>query len=209
MAARIGEARSARVAACPPLAARPVSAPDSGLRLLVSGAGASRLRWSTDSDAPAARTLRGGELRLAILCFELGAEDVRRCRSGPAPVAEGGWREVPVFGVGRVIESRFDGVAVGALLWGPMRIGTHRVIAADSADADAVVGATDAGAGRWLRRHLALPAFTAGHGEPVERRFIELRDRPHAEVGSRLFGLWTGHSSPGRTLPMIAAPCPS
>jgi hypothetical protein len=185
---------------------------DSGLRLLVSGADLQHLRWSPDLHAPAARRLEAGEIRVEIRGFALKGADVHGCRRLARQRASTHWREskiwleVPVNALGVIIESRHPQLAVGSLLWGPMHVGTHRVLRPTSLTAGELEVSSDHSQQtreRFARLSpSALRAASAripGGGDPrdcVESGFAELRDVAHDGVHSAWFSLRPAGSRP-------------
>ncbi len=102
-------------------------------RLLVRRGELSQLQLERPcADAPSA--LQPGQARLRIVRFALTANNITYAAFGetmrywqffPAPE---GWGCIPVWGFATVIESRADGVAVGARLDGYLPMATHLVV---------------------------------------------------------------------------------
>jgi hypothetical protein len=95
----------------------------------------SRTRLVPDPDAPAARTLRAGEVRLRVRRFALSANNVTYAAFGETmhywrffPCADDAWGCVPVWGFADVAESFADGVAVGERLYGYLPMGSWLVV---------------------------------------------------------------------------------
>lgn len=191
---------------------RPVVPPDSGLQLLVSGSGA--LRWAPDPDAPALRPLTEGELRLTIRCFELGPADVGRfprARAWQRGAACDAWQALPAYGLAEVTESRVPGCRLGAMVRGPLRVGTHLVLRGirhDGAGFDASIGEGTAGAtwryGWWSD---GVSGCDVGP-EAVEQAIAALRDGSHGTAPPGLLSLSPVSSSIARGAPINVASCP-
>jgi hypothetical protein len=158
---------------------------DSGLRLLFGGALRRQLRWSPEPDAPDARALGVGELRLAIHWVELSLHDLSRvARDGPSPARRGAadWHPVHAIGCAEVVESRLPDPLPQRWLLGPLHLGTHQVLRLLSTDAAGCIAAAadDAPALRplhytWIP---ALPQRSAVTGlDAVEQAVTALRDR--------------------------------
>lgn len=157
---------------------------DSGLRLLVGGALQRQLRWSLDPDAPDARALQPGEVRLAIAWVELSLLDLLQA-TGAASRRAGrdatGWQGVAAAGCGPVIETRVPGCRRGQWLYGPLHVGTHRVLRVRSVDGDAGLAASAEGdhASTHLR-YTWIPPSPAVPGaigpDAVEQAVLALRD---------------------------------
>ncbi len=113
--------------------------PTSPTRLLIDRKDLRRTRLVSDPDAPAARPLAEGQVRLAIDIFSLTANNITYAAFGEAmkywqffPAAEpdrAAWACLPVWGFAEVVESRADVVPVGQRLWGYYPAGTHLVVA--------------------------------------------------------------------------------
>jgi Protein of unknown function (DUF2855) len=106
-----------------------------GLRLFINRSALDQARLGPDPDAPAARALREGEVRLVVDHFALTANNITYAAFGeamkywqffPAPDASEGC--LPVWGFATVSESRCEGVAVGRRVWGYFPAGTHLVV---------------------------------------------------------------------------------
>jgi hypothetical protein len=111
---------------------------DTGQRLLIARKDLHQTRWAPDPDAPAARALADGQVRLRIEHTALTANNITYAAFGEAmkywqffPAAEGDaadWGCLPVWGYATVSESRCEGVAVGRRVWGYYPLGTHLVV---------------------------------------------------------------------------------
>jgi hypothetical protein len=108
---------------------------DAGRRLFLRRGAMGEARLGPDPDAPAARALVEGEVRVAVQGFALTANNVTYAAFGeamkywnyfPAPEAAEGC--VPVWGFAEVTESRAEGFAPGRRLWGYWPAGTHAVL---------------------------------------------------------------------------------
>lgn len=115
---------------------------DSGLRLLVARQDLRRTRLAPDSDAPTARPLAAGEVRLAIDQFALTANNITYAAFGEAmkywqffPTDDAAWGCIPVWGFARVSESRAEGVEVGRRVWGYLPMGSYLVAQASRVSA--------------------------------------------------------------------------
>jgi len=157
---------------------------DAGLRLLTAGRSLRHLRWTTEPDAPAGRSLIDGEIRLAIHAIDFGGADLAQLRARllrAESTADAGWQLLEAPGLAEVVESRVGGCPVGRILRGPLHLGSHRVLRPTAVDAHGVVAAGP-GAGPALRY-----AWSAGplHGpaaigiDAVERALQPLRDQAH------------------------------
>ena len=109
--------------------------PDSGLRFLVARNDLRRTRLAPDADAPAARVLADGEVRLAIDHFALTSNNITYAAFGEAmkywrffPTGDTEWGCIPVWGFAVVSESRAAGVDVGRRVYGYMPMGSHLVV---------------------------------------------------------------------------------
>jgi Protein of unknown function (DUF2855) len=112
-----------------------MQAATSGHRLYIQRQQLAQARLGPDPDAPAARALAAGQVRLAIEHFALTANNITYAAFGeamkywqffPAPAAAEGC--LPVWGFATVAESLADGVAPGRRLWGYFPAGTHLVV---------------------------------------------------------------------------------
>ncbi len=106
-----------------------------GLRLLVAKHELRRTRLGPDPDAPAARALTEGEVRLAIDHFALTANNITYAALGEAmkywqffPSDDAAWGCIPVWGFAEVDESRVDGIEVGQRVYGYLPMGSHLVV---------------------------------------------------------------------------------
>ena len=107
-----------------------------GQRLYVQRQRLAEARLGPDPDAPAARTLAPGEVRLVIEHFALTANNITYAAFGETmkywqffPAADASEGCLPVWGFATVAESLVDGVAVGRRVWGYFPAGTHLVVA--------------------------------------------------------------------------------
>ena len=117
---------------------------DSGLRLLLGGTLRRQLRWSPDPDAPAARALCEGEVRLAIRWVELSADDLRRSATDAQAFRRpglAGWHPVQAIGCAEVVESRLSSPAPSRWMLGPLPVGTHQVLRLLSTDVTGCIAA--------------------------------------------------------------------
>ncbi len=92
-------------------------------------------RQVSDPDAPRARTLAAGEARLRIDCFALTSNNITYAAFGEAmkywdffPTGDPAWGCIPVWGFAEVVESRAQGVAVGARCYGYWPMGRYLVV---------------------------------------------------------------------------------
>jgi Protein of unknown function (DUF2855) len=106
-----------------------------GQRLLVAKHELRRTRLAPDPDAPAARALAEGEVRLAIAHFALTANNITYAAFGEAmrywqffPCEDEDWGCIPVWGFAEVDESRVEGIAVGQRVYGYLPMGSHLVV---------------------------------------------------------------------------------
>lgn len=113
-----------------------------GLRLLVAKSELRRTRLAPDPDAPAARALADGEVRLAIEHFALTANNITYAVFGEAmkywqffPTDDPAWGCVPVWGFANVDESRVVGIEVGQRVYGYLPMGSHLVVQPSSISA--------------------------------------------------------------------------
>lgn len=157
-----------------------------GVRLLMAGAGLQHLRWSTDPDAPAARALSDGEVRLHIQRVELRACDLQGLRTrcaGPAGARRNAWQVAAGIGIAVVDESRSAACGVGDIVKGPLPISTHCVLRVLAADAHGVVARWDFDDGTkperyaWCAGPLLAPAVTGM--DAVARAVAAVRDLGH------------------------------
>lgn len=109
--------------------------PDSGLRCFVARTDLHQIRFAPDPDAPAARPLADGEVRLSVAQFALTANNITYAAFGEAmkywqffPAADPAWGTIPVWGFAEVQESRAEGLAVGRRIYGFLPMGTHGVV---------------------------------------------------------------------------------
>ncbi|MFN7727390.1 MAG: DUF2855 family protein [Rubrivivax sp.] len=108
---------------------------DAGIRCLVARQGLQQLRFAPDSDAPAARPLADGEVRLATAHFALTANNITYAAFGEAmqywrffPAEDADWGCIPVWGFATVCESRVDSVPRGTRVYGYLPMGSHVVL---------------------------------------------------------------------------------
>jgi hypothetical protein len=108
---------------------------DGGIRGLVARQGLQQLRFAPDSDAPAARALAEGEVRLAISHFALTANNITYAAFGEAmqywrffPTEDAAWGCIPVWGFATVCESRAAEVPLGRRIYGYLPMGSHVVL---------------------------------------------------------------------------------
>ncbi len=171
---------------------RTVSGPviaDSGLRLLIGGPLRRQLRWSPDPDAPDARALLPGELRLAIHWVEISAHDLRLLCGAATRRAHhesAAWQPVAATGCGQVIESTVPGCRRGRWLSGPLHLGTHRVLRVAAMDGAACLATHPEGdpatKGSRYAWSSAPPAGPVASGQDaVEQAVLALRDSGAAD----------------------------
>jgi len=118
-------------------AANPVSAATaiSGHRLFIQRRDLTQARLGPDPDAPDARSLVWGEVRLEIDHFALTANNITYAAFGEAmkywqffPAPDAGEGCLPVWGFATVAESLNEGVVTGRRVWGYFPAGTHLVV---------------------------------------------------------------------------------
>lgn len=92
-------------------------------------------RLLPDPDAPAARPLAEGEVRLRVDRFALTANNITYAAFGDKmkyweffPSGAGGWGCIPVWGFAQVIESRCAEVPVGQRVYGYLPMGQYLVV---------------------------------------------------------------------------------
>jgi hypothetical protein len=92
-------------------------------------------RWVADPHAAGARPLAEGEARLRIDCFALTSNNITYAAFGEAmkyweffPTGDAAWGCIPVWGFAEVVESRAEGVAVGARCYGYWPMGRYLVV---------------------------------------------------------------------------------
>lgn len=187
---------------------------DSGVQLLASGPLRQRFRWSTDPDAPAARALCDGEIRLSVRRIEVRVSDVVQAGTGAiaSGSAEGNaWRVVMGTGVGVVEETRSTACSVGVILRGRLPIGTHCVLRVVAADAHGMLAslARDAPAASmryaWCAGPLQSPTVTGM--DAVEQAVVALRDLGHTSLAIVPLSLVAADSSRLSTAPITDASC--
>jgi hypothetical protein len=119
-----------------------------GHRLFLQRQQLGQARLGPDPDAPAARALAPGEVRLAVEHFALTANNITYAAFGetlkywqffPAPTPGEGC--LPVWGFATVVESLAEGVAPGRRVWGYFPAGTHAVLQAGRVNANGFVDA--------------------------------------------------------------------
>lgn len=105
------------------------------LRLCVSRTDLHTTRGQPDPDAPAARTLAEGELRLRVRSFALTANNITYAAFGDKmkywqffPSGAQGWGCIPVWGFAEVVESRCADVAIGQRVYGYLPMGHYLVV---------------------------------------------------------------------------------
>jgi hypothetical protein len=107
---------------------------DAGVRLLVRRGDLHDVRLTTDPDAPAARTLAPGQVRLKTERFALTANNITYAAFGEAMKywqffpADEGFGCIPVWGFATVVESRCTGITPGLRVYGYLPMGTHLVL---------------------------------------------------------------------------------
>jgi hypothetical protein len=108
---------------------------DAGSRFLVARRDLRMVRFATDPDAPAARSLADGEARLTIDQFALTSNNITYAAFGEAmkywqffPTEDAAWGCIPVWGFATVSESCVAGVEVGQQYYGYLPMGTHLVV---------------------------------------------------------------------------------
>jgi hypothetical protein len=94
-----------------------------------------RTRVVDDPDAPAARVLKDGEARLRIDGFALTSNNITYAAFGEAmkywdffPAGDPAWGCIPVWGFAEVVDSRAEGVPLGARCYGYWPMGRHLVV---------------------------------------------------------------------------------
>lgn len=196
-----------------------VPAAESGLRLLVAGRRLAHLRWSPDPCSPASHALEPGEIRLAILAFDLRSVELcgpaarRRPLHGQTGLC---WSELPVQGVAEVIESTLPSAPVGRCLSGPMVVGTYRVLRGrrfwpQGFDA---LSHTEQGMALqrydWCDRPARLPSSVGVAAlAHVESTLAQMCELPHAPATEEQWSLLQRASSPGALQPILPSACPS
>lgn len=104
-------------------------------RFCVSRTDLHATRLLPDPDAPAARALAEGELRLRVQSFALTANNITYAAFGDKmkywqffPSRAEGWGCVPVWGFAEVVESRCADVATGQRVYGYLPMGHYLVV---------------------------------------------------------------------------------
>lgn len=134
-AAAVREAAAAFRPAGSLLAGRPGAALDAGTRLLLHRRDLRRVRATPDPDAPAARELQAGEVRLQVAHVALTPHTVACARAGEAlgswrffPGEDALWACLPAWGHAAVAESRHPELRCGQRVFGLLPMGTHLVV---------------------------------------------------------------------------------
>jgi len=111
----------------------PSMSADAGTRLFINRDGLDQARLGPDPDAPAARALADGEVRLAVQRF--AANNITYAAFGEAmrywhffPSGNPATGCLPVWGYAVITESRCEGIAPGRRVWGCWPAGTHSVV---------------------------------------------------------------------------------
>lgn len=119
-----------------PGAVRLASAAEAGMRLLLHRRELRRVRATPDPDAPAARSLADGEVRLRVAHVALTPAAVACARAGERlgcwrffPGEDTQWGCLPMWGHATVVESRHPALACGRRVFGLLPMGTHLVVA--------------------------------------------------------------------------------
>lgn len=106
-------------------------------RFCVSRADLHATRLLPDPDAPTARALAEGEVRLRVLSFALTANNITYAAFGDKmkywqffPSGAEGWGCIPVWGFAEVVESRHAEVATGQRIYGYLPMGHYLVVQA-------------------------------------------------------------------------------
>ena len=106
-------------------------------RFCVSRSDLHSTRLLPDSDAPAARALAEGEVRLRVHRFALTANNITYAAFGDKmkyweffPSGAEGWGCIPVWGFAEVVESRHAAVATGQRVYGYLPMGHYLVVQA-------------------------------------------------------------------------------
>lgn len=109
---------------------------DAGMRLLLHRRELRRVRATPDPDAPAARALAPGEVRLRVAHVALTPEAMACARAGERlgcwrffPGEDALWGCLPMWGHATVVESRQPALACGQRVFGLLPMGTHLVVA--------------------------------------------------------------------------------
>lgn len=99
-------------------------------------------RLLPDPDAPAARALRDGEVRLRVQTFALTANNITYAAFGDRmkywaffPSGAEGWGCIPVWGFAEVVESRHAEVPTGQRVYGYLPMGHYLVVQAERVNA--------------------------------------------------------------------------
>ncbi len=106
-------------------------------RFCVSRTDLHTTRLRPDPDAPAARTLTEGEVRLRVHSYALTANNITYAAFGDKmkyweffPSGAEGWGCIPVWGFAEVVESRNAAVATGQRVYGYLPMGHYLVVQA-------------------------------------------------------------------------------
>ncbi len=110
-------------------------------RFCVSRTDLHATRLLPDADAPAARALAEGDVRLRVLSFALTANNITYAAFGDKmkyweffPSGAEGWGCIPVWGFAEVVESRNAQVAYGQRVYGYLPMGHYLVVQASRAN---------------------------------------------------------------------------
>lgn len=113
-----------------------------GQRLFITRADLPRAHLGPDPDAPAARPLAPGQVRLAVETFALTANNITYAAFGEAmkywqffPAGDAASGCLPVWGFATVAESQAEGVVPGRRVWGYYPAGTFLVVTPASVSA--------------------------------------------------------------------------
>lgn len=138
--------------------------------ILIDKADLAKVRRTSGS---AERALAEGEARVAIERFGLTANNVSYAAMGDAlgywayfPAEDEGWGRLPVWGFGRVAESRSDHVQEGERIFGYLPLSSHLIVTPDAPSALCFSDATAhrTGLHPWYNRYYrcdADPVFSA------------------------------------------------
>ena len=123
---------------------------DLGARFLIFRSALQRTALAADPDAPAARALVDGEVRLRVEQFALTANNITYASFGQAmkywqffPAADPAWGCLPVWGFAMVVESCTEGVESGRRIYGFLPAGTHLVVRPGRVRANGFVDTAD------------------------------------------------------------------
>lgn len=108
---------------------------ESGHRLFIQRQQIGQAHIGPDPDAPSARPLQPGQVRMAIDSFSLTANNITYAAFGEAmhywqffPSGQEGLGCLPVWGFATVCESMVEGIQEGRRVWGYWPAGTHLVV---------------------------------------------------------------------------------